>query len=42
MFTRPEAAPESAAGTPVSDVVVNGTNTSPHPEADQQHRAEDA
>src|SRR5690348_14138655 len=31
MFTRPEAAPESAAGTPASDAVVSGTNTRPIP-----------
>jgi len=31
MFTRPEAAPESAAGIPASDAVVSGTNTSPIP-----------
>jgi len=31
IFTRPEAAPESAAGTPASDAVVSGTNTRPIP-----------
>ena len=31
MFTSPDAAPQSAAGTPASDAVVSGTNTSPIP-----------
>ena len=31
MFTSPDAAPESAAGTPASDALVSGTNTSPIP-----------
>jgi len=31
MFTRPDAAPESAAGTPASDAVVSGTKTRPIP-----------